>query len=301
MHNAEIPDSTKKILLEPYEYLLQYPGKEIRSKLIEGFQLWLDVPKDKLETIKHIVEMLHTASLLVDDVEDGSDLRRGVPVAHKIYGVASTINTANYVYFLGLEKVLTLHDERAVRVFTEELLQLHVGQGMEIHWRDSVQCPSEDEYLTMVKNKTGGLLRLGVKLMQLFSTATVDYVPIVNLLGIHFQVRDDYINLKSTTYQEGKGFAEDLTEGKFSYPIVRCIHSDPSTKSQLNHILRQRTHDVDLKRYAIQVLEGAGAFRQTQAFLEGMEREARSEIQRLGGNVVLEGILERLSAGWHSE
>ncbi|KAI8923965.1 hypothetical protein BC831DRAFT_513731, partial [Entophlyctis helioformis] len=64
MHNAEIPDSTKKILLEPYEYLLQYPGKEIRSKLIEGFQLWLDVPKDKLETIKHIVEMLHTASLL---------------------------------------------------------------------------------------------------------------------------------------------------------------------------------------------------------------------------------------------
>ena len=52
----------------------------------------MNVPEDKLTIIKQAVEMLHTASLLVDDVEDNSDLRRGVPVAHKIYGVASTIN-----------------------------------------------------------------------------------------------------------------------------------------------------------------------------------------------------------------
>ena len=167
----------------------------------------MNVPEDKLTIIKQAVEMLHTASLLVDDVEDNSDLRRGVPVAHKIYGVASTINSANYVYFLALQKVSSLRTNAggndAIDVFTDELLQLHMGQGMEIHWRDHVICPSEQEYLLMIQYKTGGLLRLGVKLMQLCCDASKqnktkeDYIHLANLIGIHFQIRDDYLNLKS--------------------------------------------------------------------------------------------------------
>ncbi|CAG2191856.1 GGPS1 [Mytilus edulis] len=94
--------------------------------------------------------MLHNASLLIDDIEDNSKLRRGIPVAHSIYGVAHTINSANYIYFLGLQKVLMLEHPEATKVFTEQLLELHRGQGMDIYWRDSVVCPTEEEYNTMV-------------------------------------------------------------------------------------------------------------------------------------------------------
>lgn len=73
-------------------------------------------------------------------------------VAHKIYGVASTINSANYVFFLALEKCISLQSPTAIDIFTQELLQLHRGQGMEIYWRDSGTCPTEAEYLEMVKN-----------------------------------------------------------------------------------------------------------------------------------------------------
>lgn len=90
----------ENVLLEPYRYLAEQPGKEIRSALVDAFNCWLQVPKDDLDVVKSIVQQLHTASLLVDDVEDSSDLRRGTPVAHKIFGVAQTINGANYVYFL---------------------------------------------------------------------------------------------------------------------------------------------------------------------------------------------------------
>ncbi|KAL2912608.1 hypothetical protein HK105_207916 [Polyrhizophydium stewartii] len=230
----------REIVLEPFEYLVQHPGQEIRNLLIQGFRQWLHVPDDKLETIKQIVAMLHTASLLVDDVEDGSDLRRGVPVTHKIFGVASTINSANFVYFVALEKALSLNDPRVVQAFSEELQLLHIGQGMEIHWRDTVTCPSEEEYMTMVQNKTGGLLRLGVRLMQLCADSqsgsddAEDFIELVNLIGVYYQVRDDYLNLRVAQYHERKGFAEDLTEGKFSYPVVRCIHKEPGTQSQLS-------------------------------------------------------------------
>jgi hypothetical protein len=86
--------------LEPFQYLFQMPGKDVRGSLIDCFQTWLQIPEDKLVLVKEIVGHLHTASLLVDDIEDNSQVRRGQPVSHSIFGIAQTINSANYVYFL---------------------------------------------------------------------------------------------------------------------------------------------------------------------------------------------------------
>ena len=102
-----------------------------------------------------LVQMLHNASLLLDDIEDNSVLRRGNPVAHKVYGIPSTLNSANYVMFIGLERVLDLGHPQAVHIFSQQMLELHRGQGMEIYWRDNYLCPTEDEYRKMTIRKTG--------------------------------------------------------------------------------------------------------------------------------------------------
>lgn len=109
----------------------------------------------------------------VDDVEDSSILRRGIPVANSIFGVAQTINSANYVYFKALQDLLLMQNPKLIEIFTEELLNLHRGQGMDLYWRDSLTCPSEADYLEMVGNKTGGLFRLAIKLMQAESAVQV--------------------------------------------------------------------------------------------------------------------------------
>lgn len=162
----------ESVLLGPYEYLFAHPGKDIRAQLIAAFNEWLEVPPESLEIITKVVGMLHTASLLVDDVEDSSLLRRGLPVAHSIFGTAQTINSANYVYFLALQELGKLNNPSSIGIYTEELLNLHRGQGMDLFWRDTLTCPSEDDYLEMVGNKTGGLFRLAVKLMQAESKTT---------------------------------------------------------------------------------------------------------------------------------
>ena len=99
-------------------------------------------------------------------MEDSSILRRGIPVANSIFGVAQTINSANYVYFKALEELMHLNNPKVIQIYTEELLNLHRGQGMDLYWRDSLTCPTEEDYLEMVGNKTGGLFRLAIKLMQ---------------------------------------------------------------------------------------------------------------------------------------
>lgn len=88
-------------------------------------------------------------------------------MAHSIFGIAQTINSANYAYFLAQQELYKLEDPRAFEIFTEELLSLHRGQGMDLYWRDSLVCPNEEDYLTMVHNKTGGLFRVAIRLMQL--------------------------------------------------------------------------------------------------------------------------------------
>lgn len=292
--DGESEAASERILLEPYKYLLQLPGKQVRTKLAQAFNHWLNVPEDKLQVIIEVTEMLHNASLLIDDIEDSSKLRRGFPVAHSIYGVPSVINSANYVYFLGLEKVLTLEHPEAVRVFTRQLLELHRGQGLDIHWRDTYTCPTEQEYRHMVLQKTGGLFGLAVGLMQLFSDWTRDLKPLLDALGLFFQIRDDYANLSSQEYSENKSFCEDLTEGKFSFPTIHAIWSRPES-TQVQNILRQRTENVDVKRYCVDYLEKVGSFAYTRQTLRDLEAEAYRLIRELGGNPQLESLVKLLS------
>ncbi|XP_075216134.1 geranylgeranyl pyrophosphate synthase quemao isoform X2 [Lycorma delicatula] len=280
-------------LLQPFNYILQVPGKQIRVKLGQAFNCWLKIPNDKLIVIADIVQMLHTSSLLLDDIQDNSVLRRGIPVAHSIYGVASTINSANYVIFLALEKVLKLNHPEATTVYTEQLLELHRGQGMEIYWRDNYTCPSEEEYKVMTMRKTGGLFMLAIRLMQLFSDNKSDFTKLTGILGLYFQIRDDYCNLRLQEYSENKSFCEDLTEGKFSFPIIHAIKSQPADH-QIIHILRQRTRDMEVKKYCITLLEKFGSFQYTYDILQQLDEEARAEVARLGGNPLMEGILDEL-------
>lgn len=300
-------------LLEPFSYIASCPSKEIRSQLIAAFNLWLQVPADQLDVITRVVGLLHNASLLVDDIEDNSELRRGRPVAHKIYGVPQTINTANYVYFLAYHELFKMDlygsvanaygvvkrtrlDHRLTFILNEELLALHRGQGRELLWRDSLRCPTEDEYLAMVKDKTGGLLRVAIRLMMACATKNTDvnYIPLVDLIGIHFQIRDDYMNLQSPMYTNNKGFAEDLTEGKFSFPIVHGIRQDPNDR-QIISVLQKRPKSPTLKNHVVSYLnESTHSFDYSLGVMQSLERQARAEVARLGGNALLETILDKL-------
>ncbi|KAM0664042.1 hypothetical protein ACQRIU_007043 [Beauveria bassiana] len=266
----------ERIIRGPFAYTISHPGKDIRSQLIAAFDAWLQVPPASLDVITRVVGMLHEASLLVDDVQDSSELRRGFPVAHHIFGVAQTINSANYIYFAALQELLTLNNQQALATFTEELVNLHRGQGMELFWRDTLTCPSEDDYLEMVGNKTGGLFRLGIKLMQAESSVSppLDCVPLVNLIGLIFQIRDDYINLKSDEYSQHKGMCEDLTEGKFSFPVIHSIRARPDDL-QLVNILKQKTADIQVKRYAVAYMEGTGSFAYTHKVLATLIERAK--------------------------
>jgi len=148
----------------------------------------------------------------------------------------------------------------------------------------------------MVNNKTGGLFRIAIKLMMACSTTNIDvnYIPLVNLIGIYFQIRDDYMNLQSAQYSTNKGFAEDLTEGKFSFPVVHGVRADLSNR-QIIDILEQRPTTPTLKHRAISYLKNdTKSLEYTLGVLRSLEKRTMDELKRLGGNPGLEAIMDTL-------
>lgn len=131
--------------------------------------------------------------------------------------------------------------------------------------------------------------------MHSFATTKkeVDHTALVDNLALYFQIRDDYINLADEEYMKSKSFCEDLTEGKFSFPIIHCIRSDPADTRILS-ILKKKTDDIDVKRYAQRLLLEKGSLKYTIAKCDDLKRELVVEIGRLGGNPPLLKLIELL-------
>jgi len=284
-----------KVLLESYVYTVSNGGKQVRSHLVDAFNVWLKVNPEQIKQVKEIGEALHCASLMVDDIEDDTKVRRGQPSAFVKFGLPLTINAANMVYFVALEKVLKLNNANAVQIFSDEMINLHKGQGMDINWREKVECPTINEYKRTISNKTGGLFRLIIGIMQsMVGNSAPEIIELIEALGLFFQVRDDLINLVSEEYMKTRGtFADDLTEGKFSLPVIHAILFG-KYGDELKDILRKRSADDDVKRRAIQIMEESGSLEYTRKELATLEKKIEELIAKLGENPAMDKLFAML-------
>ncbi|KAF4151442.1 hypothetical protein CNMCM6069_003861 [Aspergillus lentulus] len=298
-------------LQAPINYICSMPSKGVRSRMIEAFNYWLEVDETSLTKIRQLVDLLHNASLILDDIEDHSPKRRGRPATHTIFGHSQAINSANFMFVQAVQVARQFRNPKAIDILLEELENLYLGQSWDLDWKYKLRCPSPAEYLNMVDNKTGGLFRLLLRLMQAEKKGTtkVNLDGLTILFGRFFQIRDDYMNLRSGQYTEQKGFCEDLDEGKFSYPIVVCVSNHADFRDLIDGVFRQRPTAItsgreplgpEIKQYIVDYLNTSGTFQHCHEFLMQLERSIISEIDRIEKvtnetNPMLRLLLEKLS------
>ena len=207
--------------------LIARGGKRWRPLLMMLFyQLYKS--DDDILAFTPLVELPHNGTLIIDDIEDSSDFRRGKPAVHLIYGTDLSINTGNFLYFLPHICIdsSSFKDEiklAAYRYYTDSMTYLHIGQGLDILWhRDKDYIPSEDEYMTMCSFKTGALSqlsgRLGVRAGGGSEETALAMGKVCQQMGVGFQILDDVTNL--TTGNPGKKRGDDIVEGKKSLPVI---------------------------------------------------------------------------------
>lgn len=251
---AAATDNYIQALISPCKNLIDLGGKRWRPLLlILCYELAASKSKnpllseDQVYDLVSLVEFVHTASLICDDIEDSADYRRGKPAAHIQFGIDNAVNSAAWLFLQApvclerMEISAELKYKLSSLCFTEAR-KLHLGQTMDIMWhKEKDLFPSDDEYKAMVKCKTGTLASLAAQLGfiaggESFEKAQ-EYGEIAANLGIGFQIIDDVINL--TTGNPGKKRGDDIVEGKKSLPVLIHIKNHPEDKNKISEFMTQ--------------------------------------------------------------
>ncbi|EPS41436.1 hypothetical protein H072_4656 [Dactylellina haptotyla CBS 200.50] len=288
---SEYPQLTEQVVMEPCEYIASMPSKKVRKAMIRALDSWYLVPHDSMEIITNIIDLLHTSSLIIDDIENNSPLRRGRPAAHMAFGMPQSVNAANYLFVKCLEEVQKL-SPAAIHVYTEELRNLHIGQGTDLHWTFHGSCPSEAEYIRMIDGKTGGLFRMACRLMKADATKNhnLDANRLFTVMGRFFQIRDDYQNLTFATYSTAKGELSDLDEGKYSFMLIRALNNGSNTfDSKLKNLLQLRSRQGYLtpeqKILAMRCMTRSKSMEYTFTVIKELEAEVERILESLESSV----------------
>ena len=266
--------------IAPYSYVASMQGKDIRPMMTFSLIQSVGLNPEDAETIANTVQEIHNASLVADDIEDRSDLRRGAPCAHHVYGFPTAFNASTLAMLKTLQR-LNQKDPKLHSRTLNTLVDLHRGQGTDIQWCETGYCPSLEDYFRMIGGKTGALFRLIPQLAEVFLGRTLwDMTCLYNDLSDFFQVRDDYCNICDPVYWTKKGFYEDLDEGKMSYSVIHCLrlsNASGEDRETLRRLLKcsdatnawQRNHE---KRLAFDILRNSGSLEATRCWL--LEKEA---------------------------
>ena len=229
-----------------------------------------------------IIEFIHTATLLHDDVVDGSDLRRGRNTANHVFGNEASVLVGDYLYSRSFQMMVELGDLRIQEVManaTNTIAEGEVLQLMNAHDPET----TEQRYLEVIYRKTAKLFEAGAQMAAIVSgspreieQSMVDYG---RHLGTAFQLVDDVLDYKATAEELGKNLGDDLAEGKPTLPVIFALaHAPAAEAAKLREAIE--TGGIDDLDQITRLIETSGGLEYTARMAR---REKELAVEALGG------------------
>jgi geranylgeranyl pyrophosphate synthase len=284
-------ESLNKGVFEPFWDLADRGGKRWRPALMLMIYEALGGDPREIAPLAVIPEAIHNGTLAVDDVEDGSEFRRGKPCIHRIYGEDIAINMGNTMYYLPLLVLseVAIPDEKKLKILEEYvrmMIRLSLGQAMDIAWhRGVVKEVNESQYLQMTLFKTGALAGFAAKMAAIMADAPEERARMIQrfaeLIAVAFQIQDDILNLVGDEAKYGKEIGGDITEGKRTLMVIHALRNLPADEAErLRRILDMRTGDKRLIMEAIDLMKKAGSIDYARKVSEELAMEALEALRR---------------------
>ena len=290
-------EALNKGIAEPIWEILDRGGKRWRPALFLLICEALGKNSEDCFDFAIIPEVVHNGTLIVDDLEDSSELRRGKPCTYKIYGVDIAVNAGNAMYYLPLlplmEKKATLPAETLrdiYEVYVQEMINLSLGQAMDITWHRGIanaDALDEEAYLQMCAYKTGTLARMAAKISAVLAGANKELVEklghFAESIGVAFQMQDDVLDLTGKEFAEKKGgVGQDISEGKRTLMVIRTLkNANGADRKRLIQILNMHTSDQALRDEAIALMQKYRSIEHVKSTAARIVEESWKEVDKL--------------------
>src|SRR5690242_7815639 len=201
-----------------------------------------------IETDKHIdaavfIEFVHTATLLHDDVVDGSQKRRGRATANNIFGNQASVLVGDFVYSRAFQMMAVVGSQRVMEIMADATNVIAEGEVLQLMNAHDPET-TEQRYLEVIYRKTGRLFEAGAEVAAVLAGATVTQQAALARYGKHlgtaYQLIDDVLDYKSDPATRGKNLGDDLAEGKPTLPLLHALrHGDDEQRALIRLAIEQ--------------------------------------------------------------
>ncbi len=267
----ELVDSNIRFINTGGKYVINAGGKRIRPIILLLVSNMLGIDSDEEVTYAAVIELIHTATLLHDDVIDQASIRRGLKTAHKKWGNTKTILLGDWLYATAMEQSLKFGNIEAVKILSKATLRMVEGEILALELIFKPTLPVED-YFDLISKKTAHLFVSACELPAVIKGLNLNYKKMLASygynLGICFQLVDDLLNVVGNSRTQGKPVLSDLKEGKLTLPIIllqkRCAKSRKivqdmfATRDFSDEYLveiQERVHDLNIDKEILSIAE----------------------------------------------
>ncbi|MDC1284927.1 polyprenyl synthetase family protein [Gammaproteobacteria bacterium] len=251
------------------EYIIAAGGKRLRPVVAILAAKACGYTEDRHQVAASIIEIIHTATLLHDDVVDASDLRRGQETANSIWGNESAVLVGDFLFSRAFEMAIAMNDVRVMQILASTINRITEGEVMQLLYCNEPDT-TKQQYMTVIECKTAKLFEaaaeIGAVLAQQDSQMEASLAAYGTHLGTAFQVADDLLDYRADSETLGKNVGDDLAEGKPTLPIIYAMQHGSATQVAL---LRQVIENGDREKLAqvVEIIEDTKALDYTQTVM----------------------------------
>ncbi len=265
-------------------YIISGGGKRIRPMIAVLAARALGYEGNKHVTVAALIEFIHTATLLHDDVVDESDMRRGKATANAAFGNAASVLVGDFIYTRAFQMMTSLESLRVLALMSEAVNVIAEGevlQLMNVHDPDI----SEESYMRVIYSKTARLFEAAAQSSAILSGASTEQEQALQdygrYLGTAFQLIDDLLDYSADGSTLGKNTGDDLNEGKPTLPLLHAMHNGDDAQRDMIRSAIEQGNGRHLLEPVLQAMQQCGSLEYTRKRAEEEADKAIAALQVL--------------------
>jgi octaprenyl-diphosphate synthase len=287
-------DSEVVLVRQVADHIIGGGGKRLRPALVILAAGACGYSGDHHIQLAAVVEFIHTATLLHDDVVDDSQMRRGRATANSAFGDAAAVLVGDFLYSRAFQMMVQIQSVRVMEVLADATNTIAEGEVMQLLHVHNADV-TEADYLRVIRSKTAKLFEAAGRLGGVLAGGPRTQEDALAEYGMHlgtaFQLVDDILDYSGDLAQTGKNLGDDLSEGKATLPLIRALRNSGGTQSAL---IRKAIVEGGLSDFGpvMQAMQDTGALDYTRQQAEDAARRARDAIAGLPHSKYKDSLLE---------
>ena len=288
-------DSPNKLISEISSYLFQKAGKRIRPALLMLCSKLLNYKGNEHILMSTLVEAIHTASLIHDDIIDKTDVRRGRDTVHARWGPNITVLLGDYLYIKSLGLSLQSRHNQITKILTDISARMIEGELNEYYMSGNLDL-EEEEYLDIINKKTASLFSASCQIGGIIAKATEEeekrLTDIGTNMGMCFQIIDDLLDFIGDEKTLGKPVLSDISEGRITLPLIQTLKSDgQANRKRLRELLKEKPLRKEAREEILEIVKSNGALDYTYRKAEEYSSLSKEIISQFPDSVHRETLM----------